>query len=652
MKPSPVGAATSSPATSAIHPMPSPTRSPVKMFGSDAGSTTVRKRSRRRAPRLRPARTRYVSTSRAPAIAFSTMGKNAARKMMYSFCVSPIPNHRMLSGIQASGGIGRMNSSSGSTEARKPADHPMARPSGMPRIAPTPTATSTRRRLSAIWVISTPRAMSSWAAEDTAVGGGSMTSSWGLMRTPSVLTSSHTTRNSVSSQRCTSRLATRRHAGGGGGMSVAARAAESSATRAAADRSRDVPLAFSSTRLTSPLGAAAWRAPASRPVRPPHERPGLLQLARLGEWRRTPEEIGRVRFVRQVADAAPVLRQERRPLGRIPAELLERRFHVRGPPHVLPVGDGHLALCRARLVRPLADAAFLLRPHAVGVVERIVDGRLRPEEVGVRHPLDEGLVHSRVRRQRKQLVHGLLGVGLAPQDGLDEGVGEGLHHVRGVLLDLPPSVVVAAVEVIGVQRLQPSAGLEHLDRVGGVRLPDRGHVDPLRHGGQLAGRQAAQREVLILLEAEVLGGRDEAEVVRGTCGGPDHGRTLENLLILEVGETLERRVVRYQRLVGNARRVRGERPRRYVVGEQREDAERSRVGDLDAPWDEGLVGEAGGHERLPFHLEAALLKQLLVHEDGPQQLLTRPHHDEAGVEGPPALALEPLLGLRGDLLVG
>src|SRR3989442_10127554 len=52
--------------------------------------------------------------SRAPAIAFSTMGKNAARKMMYSFCVSPIPNHRMLSGIQASGGdrkSTRLNSS-------------------------------------------------------------------------------------------------------------------------------------------------------------------------------------------------------------------------------------------------------------------------------------------------------------------------------------------------------------------------------------------------------------------------------------------------------------------------------------------------------------------------------------------------------------
>src|SRR2546421_4744830 len=60
LKPSPVGAATSSPATSAIHPMPSPTRSPVKMFGSDAGSTTVRKRSRRRAPRLRRSEERRV----------------------------------------------------------------------------------------------------------------------------------------------------------------------------------------------------------------------------------------------------------------------------------------------------------------------------------------------------------------------------------------------------------------------------------------------------------------------------------------------------------------------------------------------------------------------------------------------------------------
>ena len=43
-----------------------------------------------------------------------------------------MPNHRMLSGIQASGGIGRMNSSSGSTAERKRGNQPIARPSGTP----------------------------------------------------------------------------------------------------------------------------------------------------------------------------------------------------------------------------------------------------------------------------------------------------------------------------------------------------------------------------------------------------------------------------------------------------------------------------------------------------------------------------------------
>src|SRR6185437_5064011 len=56
---------------------------PVKICGNAAGSTTVRNSVHRRAPRLNPARNRYVSTSRAPASEFSTTGKNAARKMMY-----------------------------------------------------------------------------------------------------------------------------------------------------------------------------------------------------------------------------------------------------------------------------------------------------------------------------------------------------------------------------------------------------------------------------------------------------------------------------------------------------------------------------------------------------------------------------------------
>ena len=115
--------------------------------------------------------------------------------------MSPIPNQRMLSGIHASGGIGRMNSRSGSTARRKPTDQPMPSPSGTPSSAATPTATSTRRRLSTMLTTSEPLASSSRAAENTAVGGGSITSSCGLIAVPKTLASSHTTRNTARSHR-------------------------------------------------------------------------------------------------------------------------------------------------------------------------------------------------------------------------------------------------------------------------------------------------------------------------------------------------------------------------------------------------------------------------------------------------------------------
>src|SRR5256885_8031909 len=146
--------------------------------------------------------------------------------------------------------------------------------------------------------------------------------------------------------------------------------------------------------------------------------------------------------------------------------------------------------------------------------------------------------------------------------------------------------------------------------------------------------------------------RSEAEVIRGARGRPDDGRTLEDPLILEIGEALERRVERDERLVGDPRRVSGQRSRRHVVGEQRQHAERARIGDLGATGNERLVREAGSDEGLPLHLEAALLEELLVHEDAAEQLLAGPHHDEAGVERPPALSLQPLPGLGRDLLVG
>src|SRR5262249_62179869 len=107
-------------------------------------------------------------------------------------------------------------------------------------------------------------------------------------------------------------------------------------------------------------------------------------------------------------------------------------------------------------------------------------------------------------------------------------------------------------------------------------------------------------------------GRDEAEVVGGGGCRPDHGGTLENLLILEIRQGLERRIGRDQRLVGDARSVGGQRSRRHVVGQQRQHPEGARVGQLSAAGNERFVREAGGDEGLPLHLEAALLEQLLV----------------------------------------
>src|SRR5439155_15699169 len=57
-------------------------------------------------------------------------------------------------------------------------------------------------------------------------------------------------------------------------------------------------------------------------------------------------------------------------------------------------------------------------------------------------------------------------------------------------------------------------------------------------------------------------------------------------------------------------------------------------------------------EGVPRGLDAALLEEFLRLQDGADHLLARPDDDPPGVDGPPALALEPLLGLARDLLVG
>src|SRR5207249_3731016 len=111
------------------------------------------------------------------------------------------------------------------------------------------------------------------------------------------------------------------------------------------------------------------------------ERPRLLELAGFRKRRGSFQQRRAVRLVGEVADTPKILRQERRLLRNSPAEFLERGIHVARFPHVLPVSIGHLVLRRARFEGPRADPRLFCRPDAVRIGERIVDRRLRPEEI-------------------------------------------------------------------------------------------------------------------------------------------------------------------------------------------------------------------------------------------------------------------------------
>ncbi|AIB15842.1 hypothetical protein ABAZ39_28710 (plasmid) [Azospirillum argentinense] len=66
--------ATISETMTAVQAMPRPMRSPVKIAGSAAGRTTRRSTSNRLAPIISAARIQLRSTSRAPCVAFTTIG--------------------------------------------------------------------------------------------------------------------------------------------------------------------------------------------------------------------------------------------------------------------------------------------------------------------------------------------------------------------------------------------------------------------------------------------------------------------------------------------------------------------------------------------------------------------------------------------------
>jgi len=70
--------------------------------------------------------------ARTPLTVFRRIGKEAPRKMMKTADLLPIPNHRMVIGIQAKGGMGLIISMSGSIKSHTCEDHPITSPKGTP----------------------------------------------------------------------------------------------------------------------------------------------------------------------------------------------------------------------------------------------------------------------------------------------------------------------------------------------------------------------------------------------------------------------------------------------------------------------------------------------------------------------------------------
>ena len=59
--------------------------------------------------------------------------------------------------------------------------------------------------------------------------------------------------------------------------------------------------------------------------------------------------------------------------------------HVVGTPNIQPVSRRDFVFDCSGVECPVADAGFFFRPDAVDVVERVVHGRLGPEEIAFGH---------------------------------------------------------------------------------------------------------------------------------------------------------------------------------------------------------------------------------------------------------------------------
>src|SRR3989454_375166 len=154
---------------------PKPRRSATTMPGSAAGSTTRRRRSRREAPRLAAARSSMTSTRRRLAPVPTNIGKNVVYAMKATFDVSPRPNHTRNIGRKASGGIGRTNSTTGSSASRAGVETATSRPRASAAAAASPNPSTMRRADTARWWASDPSRICTAASAPTSPGVGSST---------------------------------------------------------------------------------------------------------------------------------------------------------------------------------------------------------------------------------------------------------------------------------------------------------------------------------------------------------------------------------------------------------------------------------------------------------------------------------------------
>ena len=104
-------------------------RRPVKIIGAAAGHQHLARRSASAAcPACAPPRSDAARSLRTPVKVLITEGTKAANKITMILAASPRPSHRMASGIQASGGIGRISRKTGLISASARRLQPISRP--------------------------------------------------------------------------------------------------------------------------------------------------------------------------------------------------------------------------------------------------------------------------------------------------------------------------------------------------------------------------------------------------------------------------------------------------------------------------------------------------------------------------------------------